>query len=76
MDDLISRHENEALSAVATQVLQQFALASPKRGIVYVRSYTTGAIVGEALGPKPRTKEKYCKNGCAEQQGGSSPQGH
>jgi len=49
-DDLISRHENEAPSAVATQFVQQFPLASPKRGIVYVRIYTTGPIVGEALG--------------------------
>jgi superfamily II DNA helicase RecQ len=40
---------NEAPSVVATQFVQQLQLPSQKRGVVYVRSYTTGKVMSEAL---------------------------
>jgi superfamily II DNA helicase RecQ len=41
---------NEAPSVVATQFVQQLQLPHQKRGVVYVRSYTTGKVMSEALG--------------------------
>jgi ATP-dependent DNA helicase RecQ len=40
---------NEAPSVVASRFVQQLQLASQKRGVVYVRSYTTGKVMSEAL---------------------------
>jgi superfamily II DNA helicase RecQ len=40
---------NEALLVVASRFVQQLQLASQKRGVVYVQSYTTGKVISEAL---------------------------
>jgi superfamily II DNA helicase RecQ len=40
----------EPPSSVATQFVQQLQLPRQERGVVYVRSYTTGKIISEALG--------------------------
>ena len=40
---------HEAPSVVATRFVQQLQLPRQKRGVVYVRSYTTGKVMSEAL---------------------------
>jgi superfamily II DNA helicase RecQ len=40
---------DEVASIVATQFVQQLSLASPKRGVVYVRNYRAGEAIAEAL---------------------------
>ena len=40
---------NEALSVIVTRFVQQLQLACQKQGVVYVRSYTTGKVMSEAL---------------------------
>ena len=41
--------KEEAPSVVASQIVQGLQLPKDKRGVVYVRSYTTGSIMSEAL---------------------------
>jgi len=41
--------KDEVPSVVATKYVQQLQLAQEKRGVVYVRSYTTGGVISGAL---------------------------
>jgi len=41
--------KEEAPSVVATQIVQGLQLPKGKRGVIYVQSYTTGAIISKAL---------------------------